>query len=52
MSARLGAILANVLFGLAVDISCYIPLCTISVLLFTSGLMAFKLPESKKIDMG
>jgi VNT family MFS transporter (synaptic vesicle glycoprotein 2) len=51
VAGRIGAILGNVLFGLAVDISCYIPLLTISSLLIISGLMALKLPESNKMDM-
>jgi len=51
VAARLGAILGNILFGLAVDISCLIPLCTISILLVASGLIAFKLPESSQTDI-
>ncbi len=51
MAARFGAILGNIVFGLAVDISCFIPLCTISILLVSSGLLSFRLPESSQIDI-
>lgn len=51
VAARLGAILGNVVFGLAVDISCFIPLGSIAFLLIISGLLAFKIPESKKADI-
>ena len=51
VAGRIGAILGNMLFGLAVDTSCYIPLITISCILITSGLLAFKLPESTQIDI-
>ncbi len=50
VSARIGAILGNIIFGLAVDINCYIPLCTIAFLMVLSGLLSFKLPESSNID--
>jgi len=51
VAGRLGAIMGNVLFGLAIDLSCYIPLVTISSLLILSGILAFKLPESNKLDI-
>ena len=51
VAGRLGAILGNLLFGIAVDLSCYIPLLTIVVLLISSGLASFMLPESKKLDI-
>ena len=51
VAGRLGAILGNLLFGLAVDASCYIPLMTITSLLISSGLLSIKLPESSKIDI-
>lgn len=51
VAGRLGAIMGNVLFGLAIDLSCYIPLFTISSLLILSGLLSLKLPESSKIDI-
>jgi VNT family MFS transporter (synaptic vesicle glycoprotein 2) len=52
VAGRLGAILGNILFGLAVDINCFIPLGSISTCLILSGLITFKLPESNKIDIG
>lgn len=52
MAGRLGAILGNILFGLAVDLSCYIPLLTVSGLLVISGLVTLKLPESKNMNIG
>ena len=51
VAGRLGAVLGNLLFGLAVDTSCYIPLFTITSLLLLSGLVSLKLPESNKINM-
>ena len=51
VAGRLGAILGNILFGLAVDFSCYIPLLTISSLLIVSGLLSLKLPDSSKLDL-
>jgi VNT family MFS transporter (synaptic vesicle glycoprotein 2) len=51
VAGRLGAILGNLIFGLAVDVSCYIPLLSITILLISSGILSFKLPESNKIDM-
>lgn len=51
IAGRTGAILGNILFGLAVDIKCYIPLGTISVVMILSGLLAIKLPESAKADI-
>ena len=50
VAGRLGAILGSLLFGLAVDTSCYIPLMTITSLLISSGLLALKLPESNRIE--
>jgi VNT family MFS transporter (synaptic vesicle glycoprotein 2) len=51
VAGRLGAILGNLIFGLAVDVSCYIPLVAITILLISSGILSFKLPESNKMDM-
>jgi VNT family MFS transporter (synaptic vesicle glycoprotein 2) len=52
VAGRLGAILGNILFGLAVDLNCYVPLLTVSGLLILSGLVTLKLPESKNMDIG
>lgn len=41
----------NILFGLAIDLNCYIPLLTISSLMIVSGILSFKLPESNKMDI-
>jgi VNT family MFS transporter (synaptic vesicle glycoprotein 2) len=51
VAGRFGAILGNLLFGLAVDINCYLPLTTISCVMIFSGLLAIKLPESNKKDI-
>ena len=51
VAGRLGAIMGNILFGLAIDLNCLIPLLTISSLLILSGFLSFKLPESSKIDI-
>ncbi|RNA29098.1 synaptic vesicle glyco 2B-like [Brachionus plicatilis] len=51
VAGRLGAILGNILFGVLVDTSCYVPLLTISGLLIMSGILSFKLPESSNLDM-
>lgn len=51
VAGRIGAILGNILFGVMVDASCYVPLLTISGLLILSGLLAFKLPESSNLDI-
>lgn len=51
VAGRLGAILGNVVFGLAIDVSCFIPLATIFAVMVFSGLLAFKLPESNKMDI-
>ena len=48
---RLGAILGNIIFGLAVDASCLIPLFTIAGLMISSGILSLKLPESKNTDI-
>jgi len=50
VAARMGAIMGNIIFGLAVDISCFIPLCSIAFLMVLSGLLSFRLPESTGID--
>lgn len=52
VAGRVGAILGNILFGLAVDINCLIPLVTITGLLVLSGVITLKLPESKNADIG
>ncbi|CAF0814444.1 unnamed protein product [Brachionus calyciflorus] len=51
VAGRIGAILGNLLFGLLVDVSCYVPLLTISGLLILSGFLSFKLPESSNLDI-
>ena len=51
VAGRSGAILGNLLFGLAFDLKCYIPLTTISFIMIFSGLLAIKLPESKNRDI-
>lgn len=51
VAGRLGAIMGNILFGLAIDLNCYIPLLTISSLMIVSGILSFKLPESNKMDI-
>ena len=51
VAGRTGAILANLLFGLAFDIKCYIPLSAICFFMILSGLLAIKLPESKNKDI-
>ena len=51
VAGRSGAILGNLLFGLAFDLNCYVPLTTICVIMVLSGLLAIKLPESKNKDI-
>eukprot|EP00795_Rhopilema_esculentum_P017564 gene17564-9194_t len=43
---RIGAILANQIFGLLVDVHCAIPLFLVAGLLSTGGLAALKLPKT------
>nr|XP_005994167.1 PREDICTED: synaptic vesicle glycoprotein 2C-like [Latimeria chalumnae] len=48
---RVAAILGNLTFAQLVDIHCAVPILLVSVLLFTGGLAALKLPDTKNIDL-
>ena len=48
---RVGAVLGNVTFGELVNVYCLIPMIIVAVLLSFSGLIAFKLPNTTKLDL-
>ena len=43
---RIGAIIANQVFGLLVDVHCAVPLFLVAALLSAGGLSALKLPRT------
>ena len=48
---RVAAVLGNVAFGELVDVYCVIPMILVAVLLSFGGLIAFKLPNTTKVDL-
>ncbi|KAG7473318.1 hypothetical protein MATL_G00094400 [Megalops atlanticus] len=48
---RVGAIMGNVVFGQLMDSNCAVPVLLVSVLLFSGGLAALRLPHTKRTEL-
>lgn len=46
--ARAGAILGNIVFGLALDVNCAIPILSVASLLISGGLVGLMLPNTTR----
>ena len=51
ITARLGAILGNVVFGYLVEVNCAVPILSVATLLALGGLAGLLLPNTTKIPL-
>ncbi|XP_048473215.1 synaptic vesicle glycoprotein 2C isoform X2 [Rhincodon typus] len=49
--SRIASILANLVFGLLVDMNCAVTILLVAAVLFTGSLACFKLPNTKHIEL-
>ena len=47
-AGRLGAILANIVFGYLINVNCAVPIISVAALLVSGGLLGFWLPNTTK----
>jgi VNT family MFS transporter (synaptic vesicle glycoprotein 2) len=47
-SGRIGAIFGNVVFGLLIDVMCFVPIYLFGILLIASGMLCVALPKTDK----
>ncbi len=51
VTARLGAILGNVVFGYLVEVNCAIPILSVAALLIVGGLAGLLLPNTTRTEL-
>lgn len=47
-AGRLGAILANIVFGYLINLNCAVPILSVAVLLISGGLVGLLLPNTTR----
>lgn len=51
LSARIGAIVGNIVFGTLIDVHCAIPMFLVAILLIGGGLLGLLLPNTTRVAL-